>query len=392
MDVPARQNQAHQVVVNVQRKQVEKEYKCLECGKIFPKYINLYQHKKIHEGIIYRCVQCPSTYKSISGLKFHSNTQHELRQFECHHCQTTFQARGTLKRHLTMHFNSIEKEYKCLECGKIFPKYINLYQHKKIHEGIIYRCAQCPSTYKQKYGLHHHLTTVHEVEVVTDIQRKKVEKEYKCLECGNVFSNYYQFYKHKKMHEGRIYRCVQCPSIYKTKHGLHYHVRTVHEVEVVTDVQRKKVEKEYKCLECGNIFSNYYQFYKHKKMHEGIIYRCVQCPSIYKSKNGLKFHVRTVHEVEVVTDVQRKEYKCVECGKIFLNYQKFYQHKKMHEGIIRRCAQCPSTYKSRSGLKYHSKTHRDLRQFECHHCHTTFTTKISLITHMTEHFNSIEKE
>jgi KRAB domain-containing zinc finger protein len=497
MDVPASQKQA-KVVTDV--KNVKKEYKCLECGKIFLNYKNLYDHKRKHEGIIYRCAQCPSTYTSKQGFNYHSKTQHDLRQFECHHCQTTFKTKRTLKGHMSMHFNfelypcnqcparffkhatlrhhsmicsksnvknvncmdvpapqkqakvvtdvkKVEKEYKCLECGKIFPKWQYLYQHKKIHEGIIYRCAQCPSTYTSKQGLNYHSKTHYDL------------RQFECHHCQTTFKTKRTLKRHMSMHFNfELYPCNQCPARFFKHATLRHHslicsksnvkndncmdVKAPHKhAQVVTDV--KNVENKYKCLECGKIFSNYQTFYHHKKMHERIIYRCVQCPSTYKSKHGLRYHIKTVHKLlkfechqcqstfkakytlkchmtvhfnselypcnqcparffkhaalhhhslicsksnvnnlnridvpapqkqaQIVTDVKNveKEYKCLECGKIFSIYQKFYQHKKMHEGIRYRCAKCPSTYKTMNGLDYHSKIHHhDLPKFECHH-------------------------
>jgi KRAB domain-containing zinc finger protein len=272
--VPAPQKQA-QIVTDV--KNVEKEYKCLECGKIFSNYKYLYGHKKIHEGIIYRCVECPSTYKSSHGLRYHSKTEHELRRFECHHCHTTFKQKNSLITHMSVHFNSIKKDYKCLECRKIFSNYQTFYKHKKMHAGIIYRCVQCPSTYKSISGLTIHLKTEHEL---------------------------------------RRFECHHCHTTFKTKNSLVIHM----------SVHFNSIEKDYKCLECRKIFSNYQTFYKHKKMHAGIIYRCVQCPSTYPSSSGLQNHSKTVHE---------------------------------------------------------------LRKFECHHCQTTFKSKYSLKIHMSLHSSSI---
>jgi KRAB domain-containing zinc finger protein len=456
MDVPAPQKQA-QVVTDV--KNVEKEYKCLECGKIFSKYKNLYDHKKRHKGIIYRCAQCPSTYKSLPGLNYHSKTHQDLRQFECHHCHTTFKAKHSLKRHISLHFNAakhaalryhslicsksnvnnlncmdvpapqkqaevvtdvknVEKEYKCLECGKIFLHYRYLYEHKKRHEGIIYRCVQCPSTYKSKNGLNLHLRTVH------------VLREFECHHCQTIFKAKRTLKKHMSLYSNSIvYPCNQCPARFFKHAALQYHslicsksnVNNLNcidvpapqkQAEVVTDV--KNVEK-YKCLECGKIFSNYQTFYQHKKMHEGIRYRCAKCPSTYKTMNGLDYHSKTHHHdlpkfechhcqttfraistlkvhMSLHFNFIEKEYKCLECGKIFSNYQKFYRHKKMHEKRIYSCAQCPSTYQTISGLHCHVKTIHERRSFECHHCQTTFKAKDSLKRHMSTHSKSIEKD
>jgi KRAB domain-containing zinc finger protein len=125
IDVPAPQQQA-QVVTDVQN--VEKEYKCLECGKFFSHYKYLYEHKKIHEGIIYRCVLCPSTYKSKSGFTYHLRTEHVLREFECHHCQTTFKTKKSLKNHMFLHFKSIG--YTCNQCSVLFKNRTRLVYHQ----------------------------------------------------------------------------------------------------------------------------------------------------------------------------------------------------------------------------------------------------------------------
>jgi KRAB domain-containing zinc finger protein len=248
IDVPPPQKQAEVVTVV---KNVEKEYKCLECGKIISNYQQCYNHKKMHEGIIYRCVQCPSTYKTMNGLKYHSKTAHVPRRFECHHCQTTFQT----KNNLISHINSIEKEHKCLECGKSFSKYRNFYDHKKTHKGIIYRCVQCPSTYKLTQGLKHHSRTVHEL------------RKFECHHCQTTFTVKVTMKRHMSLHFNSIvYPCNQCPAQFFKYAALLHHILIC--PNAVTDV--KKVKKKYKCLECGKIFSNYQNFYKHKKKHEGI--------------------------------------------------------------------------------------------------------------------------
>jgi DNA-directed RNA polymerase subunit RPC12/RpoP len=219
IDVPAPQKQA-QVVTDV--KNVEKEHKCLVCGKIFSNYHTFYQHKKKHEGIIYRCAQCPSTFKSINGLHYHSQTVHELRQFECHYCQTTFEAKGILKRHMTVHFNSIF--YPCNQCPVVFKTRDRLICHQNsVHTSMSYHCNHCSKIFKSKVKFVSHLRE-HKV-------LNKVRKEYKCLECGKIFSSYQKFYHHKKTHE-KIYRCVLCTSTYKTTDKFRNHLRTVHELRL----------------------------------------------------------------------------------------------------------------------------------------------------------------
>jgi KRAB domain-containing zinc finger protein len=353
MDVPAPQKQT-QVVTDVMN--VEKEYKCLKCEKIFSKYKNLYDHNKIHKGIIFRCAQCPSTYKSKNGLTYHLRTDHELRKFECQYCQTTFKTKKSLKTHMTVHFISIDKEYKCLECGKIFSNYHTFYNHKKMHEGIIYRCAQCPSTYKSITGLNYHLKTHRDL------------RQFECHHCQTTFNAKNSLKSHMFLHFNSIfYPCNQCSALFQNRRKLVYHKDTVHSL------------MNYQCNQCSKNFKFKAKLVSHCRKHKfSNIDSCVDVPAPQK-------------QAQVVTDVKNveKEYKCLECGNFFSNYHKFYNHKRMHEGIIYRCAQCPSTYQTLSGLRYHSKTVHELRQFECHHCQSTFKAKVTLKSHMTVHFNSI---
>jgi KRAB domain-containing zinc finger protein len=318
MDVPAPQKQ-EQIVTDVNN--VENEYKCLECGKIFSNYKKIYNHKKVHEGIIYRCVECPSTYKSISSLNYHSKTVHELLKFECHYCQSTFKAKFTLKRHMSMHcprsngnnlncmdvpapqkqaqvvtdIENVENEYKCLECGKIFLNYQTFYHHQKRHEGIIYRCVECPLTFKSISSLYYHSKAQHDL------------RKFECHYCQCTFKEKFTLQIHMSMHSKSESNVNNLDVIYVPV--------PQKQAQVVTDV--KNVGKEYKCLECGKIFSNYQKFYKHKKMHEGIIYRCVQCQSTYKSKNGLKYHLRTHQSPKVQVVPSLEKYPCRDCPKIF---------------------------------------------------------------------------
>jgi DNA-directed RNA polymerase subunit RPC12/RpoP len=162
MDVLAPQKQA-QVVTDV--KNVEKEYKCLECGKIFLKYRNFYDHKKRHEGIIYRCTHCPATYKSISGLRKHTRTQHNLRLFEnkycCNECRAEFRTRSRFECHLrTQHkMNHLE----CYYCAKILETKMSLILHMVTHTKKI-QCNECSAMFKNHYKLEKHLKEIHFLE------------------------------------------------------------------------------------------------------------------------------------------------------------------------------------------------------------------------------------
>jgi KRAB domain-containing zinc finger protein len=272
IDVPAPQKHAP-IVTGVQRKKIEKEYKCLECGKIFANYHALYRHKKMHEGIIYRCLQCQSTFQTRSGLHNHSKSVHELRKFECHHCQTTFTTKSCLLNHITLHFNSIV--YPCNQWSAQFIKHAALRQHSLICSKSNFNnlnCIDVPAPQKQ-------------AQIVTDV--KKLENEYKCLECGKIFSKYQNFNNHKKRHKGIIYRCAQCPSTYKFKNGLNIHSKTHHDL------------RQFECHHCQTTFQKKHSLKTHMFLHfNSIVYTCNQCSAIFYNNSRLAFHLNNAHSSE----------------------------------------------------------------------------------------------
>jgi KRAB domain-containing zinc finger protein len=318
MDVSAPQKQAS-IVTDV--KNVEKEYKCLECGKIFSNYHYLYNHKKMHEGKIYRYVQCPSTYKSKNGLKYHLRSVHELRPFEFHHCQTIFKTKATLKSHMSMHFNSIV--YPCNLCSEIFNTKNMLAYHLNIaHSLEKYECYYCSQTYKSKKYLLSHLKICYEL-IVGNINYvkvpgslKNVNEKYKCSKCSKMFKTIATFRTHAKVHVVK-FCCNQCKAEYRSRGGLNYHLKTQHKMNHFECYHCAKIfetkmslilhmvthSKKIQCNECSAIFKNYYKFEKHLKeihcLNSHIIshqspkekYPCRDCPKIFNSISDLSAHM-----------------------------------------------------------------------------------------------------
>jgi hypothetical protein len=162
------------VSVPVEPVEEEKCHKCEKCDKIFLTYKRLHQHKlNVHAKIKrHRCIQCSSAFKTATELNNHTKTQHKLRRFQCHHCQTNTQTKYWMKHHLlTRHFDSKDpallnirpnntpsvEKYDCHFCSQVFDSKEDVVSHFKTHRvPKKYSCDQCSTRFFNRAALHHH--------------------------------------------------------------------------------------------------------------------------------------------------------------------------------------------------------------------------------------------
>lgn len=73
---------------------------CENCGKQFPTFIKLNQHKAAHDvERKFNCSLCPKTFKGISGLKQHiSGFHYKIKPYKCPICFYPYALKGDMLR------------------------------------------------------------------------------------------------------------------------------------------------------------------------------------------------------------------------------------------------------------------------------------------------------
>lgn len=93
---------------------VKSPFRCEICSKIFTQKNRLEAHKRGHDGILYTCVHCPDTFKSLSAYRAHWNTHSTERPFKCVICARSYARQNDYNRHIKSlkHLNKSQRTLK----------------------------------------------------------------------------------------------------------------------------------------------------------------------------------------------------------------------------------------------------------------------------------------
>lgn len=264
------------------------------------------QHNLRHEPKTFICSICGAAFPKNWIIKKHKERKHTERP-TCHNCSKTFCTKEALTVHIkNKHLGIDNKKHNCTLCEKLFPDVFKLREHtSRVHEGVVYKCAQCPKTYVTKLSYNNHLKT-----------HASNYNGFKCNQCETTCASERLLRRHiRRIHDGAS-KCIceVCGKVFLTGANLRDH-RHVH-----TGV------KPFSCQECGGKFTKKIHLDLHMRRHTNERpHKCNICEKSFAKGNSLALHVRRMH-------TKVRPHKCHICERCFLTKTLMKDHIKRAHG------------------------------------------------------------
>ncbi|XP_025094991.1 zinc finger protein 774-like isoform X2 [Pomacea canaliculata] len=150
-------------------------FQCSQCGRCCTSQEGLSLHQRFAcdqeknlSARVYKCKECPMSYKSNRSLRRHRSEQHNIggtvREHVCRLCNKSFPRQASLPIHLLKCMkrkkNFVEEgkvEVSCEECQKVFSSRRSLKYHMStIHEQRLFECSTCGEVFRWSKSLSKH--------------------------------------------------------------------------------------------------------------------------------------------------------------------------------------------------------------------------------------------
>ncbi|KAK5646055.1 hypothetical protein RI129_004519 [Pyrocoelia pectoralis] len=304
------------------------------------------------------CPNCDKVFNRMSLLEKHAEKHEGLKIHACTVCNKSFTRGNHLKRHMLCHLE--EKPYACDVCHKRFNRRDHLLQHMKLHtRAQEFECEICKRLFSRSDQLTKHMSTKHSLgeKVVT-------EKKFQCAVCLKAFTTEKYRDVHMKGHMGdKKYQCRTCDKSFLSKSHLTEHIKFHNENS-----------KKFLCSECGQRFIRNDYLVIHMRRHRGEKpFKCKYCGKGFPRTTDLTVHER-YHTGE-------KTHLCTVCGRGFGRAYNLTVHMRTHTGEKPyQCTYCDAAFAQGNDLKAHVRRHTGER-FHCDLCSESFLMGYLLTQH-----------
>ena len=175
------------------KKKTENEklkFKCVKCPSRFKSRKECDKHYiEKHQPVM--CGKCNKVFNTPSSLSLHMYDHEELR-FMCKRCGKGFHFKGQLVQHKVDHRST--RMHKCMyaNCDRWFKRKGDLVLHLETHKNKEWKCNECNHTTTCEKYLKDHVKSQH--------QTDKADYKYKCAVCNKRFLYHMQLSRHKDDH------------------------------------------------------------------------------------------------------------------------------------------------------------------------------------------------
>ena len=165
---------------------------------------------------------------------------------------------------------------------------LNNHSDDSLKEKKPFVCGFCDEIFKTKTAFEKHVLSVHE--------GKTPKKSFTCTLCNEGFEKKNDFVDHVfTVHDGqKPFQCKFCDKIFIGKENLKSH---------------KSINHPYQCKDCKKRFILKAHLTEHNsKHHVWETYKCETCRICYISKERLRMHVQSVHQINSPNKVKQYSY------------------------------------------------------------------------------------
>uniref|UniRef100_A0A8D0G4L2 C2H2-type domain-containing protein n=1 Tax=Strix occidentalis caurina TaxID=311401 RepID=A0A8D0G4L2_STROC len=231
--------------------------------------------------------------------------------------------------------SSVQKMYKCKDCGKVFPWESSLTSHQRIHRGEKpFKCRECGKSFTWVCILRRHQRT------------HTKETPFFCTTCGKRFSWRSSLIKHQRFlifpllfpfpgspPAGGSSQQPNPPDDTQGSRGTRRPRKCSFKgtygedsQEDTTQPQSNSRGKEHKCGLCGKVFTRGSSLRSHEAIHRGEKpFKCQDCGKSFSRKWNVLCHQKR--------HTKEKPHTCSHCGKSFWRKSHLLRHQKsFHNG------------------------------------------------------------
>ena len=171
---------------------------------------------------------------------------------------------------------------------------------------------------------------------------------------------------HMKSNLSENHECTICRKSFTDRQQLLKHTR----LPLTTQIKSKSIRR-HGCCVCGKHFRDTWHLREHAKIHTNteILLKCLFCSKTFNHTTNFKRHVRLNHS-----------------GKTASSATSVTPSSTLRpKNSLHQCFVCQKSFKSKSHLTEHYRTHTGERPYKCHVCPKAFAVGSTLTKHLRQH-------
>ncbi|XP_013383737.1 zinc finger protein 423-like, partial [Lingula anatina] len=400
------------------------EFGCTSCLKLFSKPDELQKHlMDIHAHHLYRCSLCKETFDSKVNVQVHFAIKHsnECKLYQCTACTTIFRSEMEWQLHVKVNHLHITKPYRCLFCKDSFSAELDLQMHLTSHKKE-FMCPACNEAFHVEFLLDKHIQDKHAdstssaaptpqlaspvappppqtptpklkensnsnsdvIDLSSSVMAlpspQLVQQLHQQLSLSNHQHHHQGGQGHRSRSSNRMREIYQC-ELCDAKFSNDLSFQNHYVYKHSLKAPMEKYQKGASVSSAGSMATSVSSSQNSLVPSEKYSHRCVYCNQTFKTKSELEKHTKT-HGTS-------SSHKCKVCDEVFPSVNILAEHKLSHckVGQANTCAVCRLMLRNEEHFYSHTQSHGVKGgSTQCIVCRQTLTSVVELQMHARHHF------